>query len=388
MKNGKRILSILLCVAVLMSLCACGRKETASGNTPKPANPVKVEKMKGTYTISEYLASGETIWYAFGSNKGKDTQPHTIYLLNPDGTMYFTKFMSTVCDTQPRYTLGELEHMEDREIAEMVRQRYIEAYARLGMEDLFVREREEVIDEIGRHIFSIMFRSTEFCRKPLDMEAVQTNLQIPAYREIAAAEWARVEEIYREWNGLYERLEDKNLVDMMVTYNGFVISSVFNEAIMEERLQEFRNYGISESDAQLWREVCAFTREKAAEIGENGYQWGMDVVEERKANAKPTRYRLSIVSDATGNHTAHMQLHFVNLLDSRQPVESLQLYWFEAPVDMGNSNMIVYDSQYNGYYMKKGQFYTRVNENIQLVLDQIGECDLPIDVKDINSLFE
>lgn len=49
---------------------------------------------------------------------------------------------------------------------------------------------------------------------------------------------------------------------------------------------------------------------------------------------------------------------------------------------------VICDSLYGGFRCDDGLFCMRINKNAHFIFDQIGECDLPIDVKDINTLFE
>ena len=118
MKHFKQLTLIFLTFSLL--LYGCGGTQTNGTNDNNvnnstngdPNNNSIVEKDQ--YTFSEYLFNGEHIWY-FTEGYGKDDKIKTIYVTEPDGTMYYCK---------SDWNLGEAEQKEDSEIIAYVKQEY------------------------------------------------------------------------------------------------------------------------------------------------------------------------------------------------------------------------------------------------------------------------
>ena len=124
----KKILSLFI-VATMLAGVFTGCASDTSGNSESSetsensASNTDVDKkepikVKEEYSLSEYLSSGETIWY-LTNRTGKDADIGVIYVMEADGSMYYTK---------SDYTLGEVEQMEDAEIISEVKKAYEEAY--------------------------------------------------------------------------------------------------------------------------------------------------------------------------------------------------------------------------------------------------------------------
>ncbi len=107
-----------------------------------------------------------------------------------------------------------------------------------------------------------------------------------------------------------------------------------------------------------------------------------------QAAQEPFPYRLTIVTDMTGNHTSHMKLVYRSLNEQGYSYPDISLhYLYPTGPTTSNSYYVVYDSLYGGYLGDKVHYFTRVNKEVHFVLDEVGTCDLPTDVKDYETLF-
>lgn len=79
MKNAKKFLSIILCLSMLLSLCACGSKDEPKTHEVDMGG-YSVEITSVDYILSEYLSKDETIWYQLDEDKGKDSDVKKILL--------------------------------------------------------------------------------------------------------------------------------------------------------------------------------------------------------------------------------------------------------------------------------------------------------------------
>lgn len=396
MKNAKKFMSIILCLSMLLSLCACGNgsvKETEQGvpaETKEPEIFVNADEENGTYTLSEYLSTGETIWYEFKENKGKDSYVGNIYVLNPDGTIYYMEDLGYKYYGKPRpsYKLGELEQMEDSDIVAMVKEWYIEEYAAFPYAFYLEQDEETVTNDLFRVMLSTFPHSAEYEDLSNYKENLQNTLNGITY-DLALSQWKATEEMNDLWVNMQNSLEDETAL--------YIVGHPFYSSVesFENGYAEALERGlISTSDYELMKtateKICSIAEEAAMAI----YRTMMKDVEERRANPVFSQYKLTIVSDTTGNNTDHMQLVYTNPMKSEFTVNQKDIYLYPAPTGAGNTNMVVYDSQYNGFntknstvFVRSGLLYTRIDGNFQLVLDQIGQSDLPVDVWDVESLF-
>lgn len=118
MKHFKQLTLIILTFSLL--LCGCGGTQangtndnTENNSTQENENNNSVLE-KNEYTLSEYLSSGETIWF-LTDGYGKDDEINKIFVIEPNGTLYYA-----TCD----WTLGEAEQKEDADIISYVKQTY------------------------------------------------------------------------------------------------------------------------------------------------------------------------------------------------------------------------------------------------------------------------
>lgn len=120
MKHFKQLTLIILTLSLL--LCGCGGTQangtndnTGNNSTNTSTNNNSIVE-KDEYSLSEYLFSGERIWY-LAEGFGKDDKIKAIYITEPNGTMYYCK---------SDWKLGEAEQKEDEDIISYVKQTYEE----------------------------------------------------------------------------------------------------------------------------------------------------------------------------------------------------------------------------------------------------------------------
>lgn len=114
MKHFKQLTLIILTLSLL--LCGCGGAQANGTNDNTENNSATNNSTinKTEYSLSEYLNSGETIWY-LTEDIAKDSRVAQIYVIEPNGILYS-------CETD--FLLGELEQKEDSEIIAYVKQTY------------------------------------------------------------------------------------------------------------------------------------------------------------------------------------------------------------------------------------------------------------------------
>lgn len=121
MRHFKQLTLIILTLSLL--LCGCGNTNSNNnanngtnnnGSTNNETTNNNSENTKNEFSLSEYLFSGETIWFV-ADGYGKDNEIDTIYVFEPNGTVYY-------CDSN--WKIGEAEQKEDSEIISYVKQEY------------------------------------------------------------------------------------------------------------------------------------------------------------------------------------------------------------------------------------------------------------------------
>lgn len=378
-----KIASIVLCVALLLTLCACGSEEnqgnsgTNQQNTPitnqsgavddiapedRPAVPADLE-----YTVSEYLATGETIWYMIDENEGKDSFVKRIFVIEPNGTLYT---MNNV-----RRTLGELEQMDDVDIAAMVKTEYAKQCVDY-YESYMETDREETLNSLKQGL--------------IVQEVFETAIYVPVTELLASDPGLIFDEAYYEdivsvltlWenfmrkHGTSEELllsSSYMLCEPQSALRDWIVSMVSEGEITEEGAEALKAVG------QAYEDLCnAFYDSKCAEI-----EAFIDTVQ-------PCPYKLVIVTDSTGNNTSYMELVYqTTKIGGHTNIDAQPLsYIYPAGQNNGNSNTVIYDSLYGGYYNDGDYLFTRVSDDVHFMLDAVGTYDLPIDVKDYESLFD
>lgn len=378
MKKLYKITYFVLCVALLLTLCACGSENAteAIGNTQtnqsgavadiapedRPIVPADQE-----YTVSEYLATGETIWYMIDENEGKDSHVKRIFVIEPNGTLYIMR--------GGQYTLGELAQMNDADIAAMVKAEYakqcIDYYA-FYMEN----DTEETLtslrnDLIPQEIFETLIYV------PVD-ELIATEAEYiifdDAYYEDVVSVLTLWEDFMRKYGTSEEFLLSCSYLFCIPQYarEDQLAAMVSNGEITTEGAEALKAVG------QVYEDLCkAFYDSKCAEI-----EAFIDTVQ-------PCPYKLVIVTDSTGNNTSYMELVYqTTQISGYTNIDAQPLtYIYPAGQNNGNSNTVIYDSLYGGYYNDGDYLFTRVSSDVHFMLDAVGTYDLPIDVKDYSSLF-
>lgn len=381
-KKMIRIFAIVMAIAMALSLTACGRKNEPYTHKVDMGG-YTLEMTSVDYVLSEYLSEDETIWYLLDEDKGKSSDVEMIFVINPDGTLYYVD--------RVKYTLGELEQMADADIIAMVEEGYRQAALKKEMKvNLYNRESayeylyfalfwERFTDMLyySNNDFSAYFESNPVLAEAV--EPVKDSLE-----DVYAAFWDMLQEINRS----------ENVYDMMF--------------ILEELLctiQAYRTVSVEEICAGMRNEYAGFPGSKYVmdeldaifaripAVVEAVYNNMLQLAETIYKEIQPTPYRMSILTDSTGNYTASVQFAYLSLsAPDGYGTGGFKLY-YQYPITTSeeittNCTTVVYDSVYGGYRTDHGLFYTRINTNAHFMLDQVGQSDLPVDVKNILSLFE
>lgn len=398
----KKIVNLVFCMVLIVSLCACGNGVT-SNNKPsvdfpgvvgdiapedRPSNPTEIE-----YTASEYLATGETIWYLIDGNEGKDSNVTRIFLINPNGTLYVMNEVG--------YTLGELEHMDDADIASMVKTEHINQNAQIVIP--LDADKQNTCSTLRSYIVSYetVYAFMRFGFQEMDIAALtesvlDSELFCRSYSTETADYYTQMRDAVREelnyflqtWQDFCRQFIDeiiaKELFDNDEEIFGKCVNilyapqDTFDEATAELPFSAEGIEKLKTSSAALSEACEAFYDYETADL---------------KAfleTAQPAQYKLTIVSDPTGNNTGCMELVYKRTYRDGSAVicvEPLE-YIYPAGQNHGNSTTVVYDSIYGGYYSDGDYIFTRVSENVHFTLDAVGTYDLPVDIKDRNTLFE
>lgn len=405
MKKIKKIASILLCVTMMLTFCACGGE----------GNGVAGGKKNGEYTLSEYLSSGTTIWYA-GSSITKNTVA-TIFVMEPDGNLYV---LDAYYGDYSWRDLGTLSQMEDSEIASKVKEEYKKRIAADGSENIVYAEEAAAIAEIlellsfdGHGVTNVVEGDIQV-EKDTFYETYQEwglDTLSPYIADAFDEEWKNIEAYYAAWaafgatistkrfaQGLYaiaepmflEGASADEIIAELVKYREEFYEIYIADSDVEKMEKHYGVIPIPEKEIRTLVEAMPLLEEAATNI----YHSIMKKVEEQAENVEPAQYRLAIETDSTGNKTESMILAYVVDTPNGQQNKTIYLY-YDAPVQSADGELTnccyeVYDSLYGGYrYGQKGsKFYTQVEKGLHFVLDEVGESDLPVDVKDIKTLFE
>ncbi|MBQ3030574.1 MAG: hypothetical protein IJD24_05055 [Agathobacter sp.] len=330
MKYFKQFTLIILSLLLLLSGC---------GNSG--ADDVKF-KEKPEYSLSEYLNSGETIWYQVDGT-GKDAKVKCIYVLNKEGAMYYCK---------SDWSIGEAEQMEDEAIISFVKDTYSK------------NVQQEVDKQINRDYFV------------RDMIA-----------EYLCVEIANI--------GGYYYYDEAGIPDMNVECE---LTTLTNQAY-QEALTLYN--ALSDEDEILYE-----FGEIASKYSEKYNEWLKDYLSKEYQkyldNIQPMQYKLSLESDSTGNNTNIEMLVFqesipchgmIRNMGLSCEVDSIELKYINPhESNKGATNCFeIYDSWYGGYRLDASSddyFVTRVDSPKIFRLDEIGTEGITIDVKDIDTLFD
>ena len=390
MKTTKTFASLFLCAALLAGLCACGGNKQAQGATANEGtNTINQIIGNGSdskdYLLSEYLASGETIWFKIDENEGKDSSVSRIYLLEDDGTMYYMRGDS--------YKLGELEQMEDADIAAMVKDEYTASIVESVTESLMSQLDEEtsaleedrfteyMCDDLSHWVAELRYDES------LDEETVLSD-----YAEEDQAAMREIFSAFSKYN--YKPIGSKAL------YTGYyadglcmlITAAICNHTEIES--EEFDTEELAEIESI--RSSIETTLKDMRERKLKELEGKKAETEEALAtiNTSPAQYKLALVTDSTGNNTAEEVLAYQYpdySSETGYSVASMSLTYLypvtELDGSFGNCNMVVYDSRYGGYFVGNDCLFTRMQNNVHFQLDDAVSAKLPIDV-DINTLFE
>lgn len=380
----KRIFAAVLCVAVLLSLCACGKEnkkennavegipfEDVAGIAPEDRPALSGLLMKQDYTLGEYLASGQTIWYELAGTPGKDALVRRIYVIEPKGTLYVMEHVP--------YRLGELSRMTDGEIAAMVKTEHTKQLSCTG--GLLDRDKHSVCLEMRPFVIDEFALVDGLYEKALDPEAL-TELVLQGCDDEALRKSLRdgVAEFVNVWLGLVEKLYmDRYAVEY---FTSLLLNTEDYEAVLEYEIGP----GVLPDEVMQDLDTLSGILYELSEIY---YDYEVADAEDFLEAATPSPYRLTIVSDSTGNNTSYMELVYLQTYrNGTTSIEKRELsYMYPAGQGGGNSKTVVYDSLYGGYYNDGDYFFTRVDKNLHFMLDEVGTKDIPVDVKDRSTLF-
>lgn len=352
-KKLSKLLSLALALSMALSLTACGGDKSAEtpGSTDSStvvSAPVDDPAAQGV-TMSGYLSSGETIWYRVnGMGAGKDNVVGEILVFEADGTMYYAEGLEL--------TLGELTKMEDADIVATVK----EAHSLNALGNLATfptsnvqRQKESLFHYplIGIEEFAMSFPDG----MPDDfltgyMGSVEAQMVKPFLNELYA--------VYFELEMTGESYGNAAVGHLLEEY--FVGAS---KEDAEEILSEcFGPVGIEKMKALY--DQCTAAAQAVCDYVEN-YE------------AEPGQYKFSLNTDQTGNVVESLTLAYrIPAGDGKYEIDSFTLKGASGEGD------VVYDATYGGYVLFRGSsLLTRVDGSYNFVLEQIGENDLPVDVK-------
>lgn len=404
----KKCICLILSVIMLLTLCACGSNngsetDSTTGmsqqNTPvtnqpgvvddvapedRPAEPADLE-----YTLSEYLATGETIWFSMENLKGKDSYVNTVYVFEPDGT-YYSMIASEY------HMLGEYEQMDDSAIVEMVKSAWVDRVLQENHYTFIANEKDEALKYIYEFLVSLAMpnnsiqdastlssKSTDEMAAWLDANPDDLLAMSEFMREPLIEELPVLEELSEAINVLCKKtMESPDIKANKAYWTCYDI--VGKVLFMDWYDAEFVKAQDIETEVDALRELIPGIRAAAERI----YETVATRIEDSRSDVAPGEYRLSLRTDSTGNNTAHEQIH-VSRPDGSLFYGLKLSYLYPAGSNNGNCTTVVYDSLYGGYiYLDDSYFFTRVSDNIHFTLDAVGTYDLSIDVKDYESLFD
>lgn len=357
-KHLTKLVSLGLSVAVALSLSACGgdSKSDASEETRSPVAErgeaitgqsgaqENLAEAAGGVTLSQWLGSGETIWYVTEtpvSQLGKDTEVETILLLGADGT--------ACSGDADGLTLGELAQMEEAEIAELTR----ETYNREAMGGEFAAYLEE---DDGRR----MARLNEmYLGGTMWMLATE-----PSYGEAILSELKTMD-------------LPEGMLPLLEEYVGIFSQPLEQPEVLEQALMAVYDF----QSMDIVEEVLAGADPAAAEPIREMFNQAVDAqnriadVLERSSEAEPGRWALSINTDRTGNNTESMTFAWSAARTRSDKVSSVIFY------ASSGAGQTVYDVLYGGVDLEGGgSLVTRVDGAYSVILET-PDSGLPMDVE-------
>lgn len=416
----KRTISILLAAVMLLSLAACGSgksdrndapgdeltaddvSETAdsAGADAADANGVTVHRetlADGSVIewksidcpLSEYLSGGQTIWYHVapgGGALGRESNVKEVFVLEQDGSMVYT---------DPDMNLGQMARMTDEEIIAMVHTAYEENVAERAS-DPFNMADEPAGGHVMTWTLSDSLINQFYGNDPLTEEAFYTMCEeYYGLTDHNEAVWSAYADASAALEGLCQQ-SGSYIIENLIYYsaNGSLTEAdypYYSEAtgIPESELKDFSALTVTAIETANEALDAHIAAKKAAEAA---------ALEALLADIPASEYRLSIVTDPTGNNTeaemfAYQYPSYIEDGELQFIVRSLKLNqdWSAPDEDglNGNCTTTVYDSLYGGYIIWEKNveyFFTRVDANCYFQLDEVGADGVPID-EDAASLF-
>lgn len=414
MKNFTKLMSVILCLLLLFSLCACGENptETGSANGAKSSevgkpvssqNSSPAEDNHGgqTYSLSEYLQSGESIWYQIDTEDGfgKDADVEAAYLFEPDGTFYYASNLNLDDGQSP----GKVEQLEDSEIIERIKANHAKKKAKRieECETQFENKAKSkikypIMDFFSNTIDSALYDMEDFDSFSDTVSSIlndpnqnMNDFDFPDFSPVVA----ELESFYEKYKYVdYLTEEDRQtLSDSIRLYSVYVVLQNMGVTAQDERLMRDTLYD------QFCATISSLTDKIYAAMMENiepDPMW--------EDPEQPYEYKLTLTTDSTGNNTSTEDI--LMLVKSKYHfaigVERLNLIPISPYADeegkIGNCNLIVYDSRYGGYIISSEDdpnelFVTRTASNINFTLDEASKADLPLDISESSqaeALFE
>lgn len=375
MKNFTKLLTILLCLSTLLTLSACGGHKPSTTTMEVGGHTIEITTID--YTFQEYITENDqTIWYVFNKDLGKDTQVDRIFVLNADGTMYFSN---------TDLTLGKLAQMEDKDIAAMVEADYRAQAANKNAGIRLNANREDALFTLHQALFGgdmISIYTTEYHSLDLKtwvMENARSYLGEATYGiQAVEEEWQEIEAVYTAWMELADSILDQDLYYVLLDLLYNISNPEELSYLLNDELSQYPEFSsvVTQANAILSKMDAA---------ANSVYESILTQAEEQQDNIQPARWKLAINTDHTGNNTATEMLAYCTEAGGKTTVKSLDLgaitpYGVDGQLAT-NCNTIVYSSRYGGYYTDGGYFYTRVDDLYNLTLDQMGQSKLPFDVE-------
>lgn len=391
----KRLLSAILCLVMLLSLCACGKKEEASAG---PSARPKLE-IGGTtkavesneYTFSEYLKNRTSIWYVLDSDKGKDSDIAIAYLIEENGDVYSGNLKD--------YTLGSLAQMEDSEIAEIIKAEYVEKVAYTGSDSYQVNDSDYFNSAIRTYVFGGLYNKIVCDYPTMTWEYYCENIcntrdltnDSTYSMDAVKKQWDNIRSVYTTFYNLHTALaaneQNKNYFEI---YYLDVVSNLTTGKSVEEVMNEVSTIDYTNCTDEM--QAASQAAMLMDEVVKNIYLEVLAQIELGKTEVKPGTYAMTLHTDSTGNSTEkeYLVCKYNTPIGAMYSQMALEYYY---PSTSGgvttNCATVVYDSLYGGYRNDNYVFYTRVSDKVHFTLDEVSESEFPLDVERENweSLF-
>ena len=370
---------------------------------------------KKEYTLSQYIDSGQTIWYEVENYVAKDSLVNAIYVLNNDGTMIYTPSVNK--------TLGEFEQMEDFEIIKYVQQEY--------MEDITYNVNivlEEAVNDIPpiRTARRWAYVIESICNGFKRDETSYSNFEDDELLILTAKAYTLINRIpnniYTDTKSNYFHDAIKALRDaydeVFDEYHGtYALHTYLSEEIKAEKIKIITK-GIDDfyNTYPIIKECIdsCYSTGNYDEAGEKLYDYFLSEAQTNSGYQKfkaeldnyftnfSYKYMLAITTDSSGNDTfgegicyqlITPQLNDDNEIEYKKTNKELDLLRY-APLYFDgekNAGIQVYESYYNGFDLNNSIncLVTRFDKDVSIDVDEVGTKNILVDPsrEELEALF-